>query len=67
MSFPRLQASKGTFNSEKFALELLEKKLVSVTPGTSFGGSFNEHIRMTLLQDEKRIKEGIERMAQLIK
>jgi aspartate aminotransferase len=65
--FPRLRASKGTFNSEKFALELLEKKLVSVTPGTSFGGSFNEYIRMTLLQDEKRIKEGIERMAQLIK
>ncbi len=65
--FPRLHASKGIFNSEKFALELLEKKFVSVTPGTSFGSSFNEHFRMTLLQDEKRIEEGIERMAQLIK
>ena len=65
--FPRLHAPKGTFNSEKFALDLLEKKFVSVTPGTSFGSSFNEHFRMTLLQDEKRIVEGIERMAQLIK
>jgi aspartate/methionine/tyrosine aminotransferase len=64
--FPRLQTSNGTFNSEKFALDLLEKKFVSVTPGTSFGSSFNGHFRMTLLQDEKRILEGIERMAQLI-
>jgi aspartate aminotransferase len=65
--FPRLQPSQGSFNSEKFAVELLEKKFVSVTPGTSFGNSFNEHIRMTLLQDDSRIEEGIERMAQLMK
>ncbi|MHB1869226.1 MAG: pyridoxal phosphate-dependent aminotransferase [Nitrososphaerales archaeon] len=65
--FPKLQNSNETFDSEKFALDLLEKKFVSVSPGTSFGSSFNEHVRMTLLQSEKRIEEGIERMAQLIK
>ena len=65
--FPKLHNSNETFDSEKFALDLLEKKFVSVSPGTSFGSSFNEHVRMTLLQSEKRIEEGIERMAQLIK
>ena len=65
--FPRLQDEHGTFDSERFALELLEKHFVSVAPGTAFGRSFREHFRMTLLQDEKRIEEGIERMARLMK
>jgi aspartate aminotransferase len=63
--FPRLR-TKGTFNSEEFALKLLEKKFVSVSPGTTFGSSYKDHIRMTLLQDVERIEEGVERMAQLI-
>lgn len=65
--FPKMSASNGKFDSEKFALKLLESKYVSVTPGTSFGKTYGEHFRMTLLQDEKRIEEGIERMAQLVK
>ncbi len=56
--FPRV-ATKG-FDSEKFALDLLEKKFVSIAPGSTFGSSYNKHFRMTLLQDEKRIEEGIE-------
>lgn len=65
--FPKISAPSGRFDSEKFALKLLESKYVSVTPGTSFGKNYGEHFRMTLLQDEKRIAEGIERMAQLLK
>ncbi len=66
--FPRLHTRKeGTkFNSEKFALELLDKEKVSVTPGTSFGKPFIDHVRITLLQDEKRIDEGIERMSRIL-
>ncbi len=63
--FPKLHSGRS-FDSERFALELLEKKFVSVSPGTAFGSWYKEHVRMTLLQDEKRIEEGIERMAQLI-
>jgi len=64
--FPRLHARHGTFNSEKFAVELLNKEYVSVTPGTSFGSRFLDHIRITLLQPEARIEEGIERMAKVL-
>ncbi|MDA4131246.1 MAG: pyridoxal phosphate-dependent aminotransferase [Thaumarchaeota archaeon] len=64
--FPKLHSSRGPFNSEKFAVELLEKYGVSVTPGTSFGSSFLDHIRITLLQSDARIEEGIERMSKLL-
>jgi aspartate aminotransferase len=64
--FPRFRVSKGSFDSEKFALELLDKKFVSVSPGTTFGRPYKQHIRMTLLQNEDRIEEGIERMAKLV-
>jgi aspartate aminotransferase len=64
--FPRLHSKKGFFNSEKFALELLESQSVSVTPGTSFGSSFLDHIRIPLLQSEARIDEGIERMSKVL-
>ena len=65
--FPRLRTGKGTFDSEKFALELLEKEHVSVTPGTSFGSTFREHIRITLLQREDKIEEGIRRIGRLLR
>ena len=64
--FPRLKIQKGQFNAERFSLELLEKEHVSVTPGTSFGSTFKEHIRITLLQSESRIEEGIRRIGKLL-
>jgi aspartate aminotransferase len=66
--FPRLHTRKpnAPFNSERFALDLLEKEKVSVTPGTSFGKPFLDHIRITLLQNEKRIDAGIEKMSHLL-
>jgi aspartate aminotransferase len=63
--FPRI--SSGQFDSETFALELLEKKFVSVAPGTTFGAHYRNHFRMTLLQNENRIEEGIERMSEFVK
>jgi len=66
--FPRLHMRKPglPFNSERFALDLLEAEKVSVTPGSSFGKPFLDHIRITLLQDEKRIDAGIEKMSHLL-
>ena len=66
--FPRLhhRNQSGKFNSEKFAMDLLEKEKVSVTPGTSFGRPYLDHIRITLLSDEKRIAQGIEKMSKLL-
>ncbi|MGI0092362.1 MAG: pyridoxal phosphate-dependent aminotransferase [Nitrososphaerales archaeon] len=65
--FPKLHSPRGAFNSEQFAIEALEKQFVSVTPGTSFGNSFSEYIRITLLQSETRIEEGIMRMANALR
>jgi aspartate aminotransferase len=62
--FPRI--SDEQFDSEAFSLQLLEKKYVSVAPGTTFGNHYRNHFRMTLLQDENRIEEGIERMAEFV-
>jgi len=69
--FPRLKPNNAKpgekkFNSEKFALKLLEDQHVSVTPGTSFGRWYLDFVRITLLQSEERIVEGIERMGRLI-
>ncbi len=64
--FPRLRPESSGFTSERFALDLLDKMHVSVTPGTAFGPSYSKYIRMTLLQSEERIKEGIERMKGLL-
>jgi aspartate aminotransferase len=65
--FPRLHSGKeNAFDSEEFAVKLLERELVSVAPGTSFGKAFNQHIRITLLQAEQKIEEGIQRMANIL-
>ncbi|MHB8567432.1 MAG: pyridoxal phosphate-dependent aminotransferase [Nitrososphaerales archaeon] len=68
--FPRLHnnrnKSQEKFDGEKFAQGLLEKESVSVTPGTSFGSWYKDHIRITLLQNEQRLEEGIERMANFL-
>ncbi len=66
--FPKLNSIRRdiAFNSEQFALDLFEKERVSVTPGTVFGSDYRGFVRMTLLQSEERIKEGIERMAHLL-
>jgi aspartate/methionine/tyrosine aminotransferase len=66
--FPRLhtKSREAKFDSEKFALDLLQAEKVSVTPGTAFGSSFLDFIRITLLQDEERIDAGIEKMSKLL-
>ena len=69
--FPRLHSldkshEGGQFDSEQFALRLLNEAYVSVTPGTSFGSWYREFVRITLLQSEQRIQEGIERMAKVL-
>jgi len=53
-------------DSWKFALDLLEKKSVSVVPGLPFGSSGKGHIRVALTVDSERIREGIRRMEQLL-
>lgn len=49
-------------NSEKFALDLLEKG-VAITPGTAFG-DYREHFRIALTVPDEEIELGLERICE---
>lgn len=53
-------------NSEALALNLLDTVHVSVTPGTIFGPSFEDYIRITLLQDKERLRRGLELIGEML-
>ncbi len=55
-----------TFDDEKFAIELLERKHVLVAPGSSFNVSYRNHFRITLLPDEDTMADVLGRMEELL-
>ena len=61
--FPRIDTPG--FNSESFAIDLLEKHRVSVTPGSAFGG-YHKHIRLSLCQPEDRLIEAVNRIKEML-
>ena len=46
-------------SSEAFAVELVKRSGVLVTPGSAFGPAGEGHVRMALVQDEPELKQGI--------
>lgn len=46
-------------DSETFAMELVRRAGVIVTPGSAFGPSGRDHVRLALVQDEDKIHEAI--------
>ena len=46
-------------SSEAFAIELVKRSGVLVTPGSAFGPSGEGYVRMALVQDEPELKQGI--------
>jgi LL-diaminopimelate aminotransferase len=59
--WPRIPASAGT-TSTQFALDLLERAQVAVTPGTNFGPRGEGYLRITLTAPDERIDEAMARM-----
>lgn len=57
--FPKVD--KDSFDSKKFAQQLLLKKKVSIAPGEAFG-DYPEHFRISLGTNKENIKEGINRI-----
>ncbi|MFZ5975617.1 MAG: aminotransferase class I/II-fold pyridoxal phosphate-dependent enzyme [Bacillota bacterium] len=57
------QLPKGYEDSRAFALELMQKTGVIVTPGAAFGYEGEGHVRIALVQDEPAIREAAERIA----
>ena len=46
-------------DSETFAMELVRRAGVFVTPGSAFGPSGRDHVRLALVQDEDKIHEAV--------
>ena len=57
--FPRV---KNAPDSQKFALDLLERAQVAVVPGIAFGPSGEGHIRMSFGRSEKDINTAFDRI-----
>lgn len=53
-------------DSGKFALDLLERHNVAVAPGKSFGG-YKTYIRISLNQEEETLREGLEKLVEMVK
>ena len=73
----RVHEPKGSFyifpnvagvaeDSTQFAFDLLEKEHVAVVPGAAFGPSGDACVRISFTVDQKRLTEGMERMARYI-
>lgn len=50
----------GYESSEEFAMDLVEKTGVLVTPGSAFGPSGEGHVRMALVQEENELLQVVE-------
>jgi len=59
--------NKKINNDKEFSDKLFEEKKVAVIPGRYFGENGKQHLRMTFVSEpEERIKQGIEKMAELL-
>jgi alanine-synthesizing transaminase len=65
-AFVRIKPNAGAIDDKRFALELLEKHHVLVTPGHGFNVPYNDHFRMTLLPDETTMRDVFGRMESLL-
>ena len=62
--FPRFP---GSIPSEQMAELLIDKEMVSVTPGSGFGDSGEGHFRIALMRSPaKRVLEGAERISRML-
>jgi aspartate/methionine/tyrosine aminotransferase len=73
----KLHKPEGTFylfvdvsrlgrSSTDFARELLERAHVGVTPGTGFGKSCADHVRIAFTQPIPRIEEAVRRICRAL-
>lgn len=65
-AFVRVKTAGPEFDDQRFALDLLERKQVLVTPGRGFNVPYRDHFRITLLPDEKIMADVFQRMEELL-
>ncbi len=59
--------SSTGLDAEQFCYDLLKQEQVMIFPGTLFADEGNQHIRITLLSPQDKIKEALVRMGRFIK
>jgi aspartate aminotransferase len=62
--FPRINVEG--FDSWRFAWKLLEEKGVAIAPGACFGQSYNNHLRISAVLDEKPLREACRRIREAV-
>ena len=60
-AFPSIKKTK--MKSLAFASDLLKKKKVALVPGTAFGRSYDDYVRISYASSYEDLKEAIRRMA----
>lgn len=61
--FPRVKGTVALSNdSEKLALDILEKAKLALVPGVAFGPSGESHLRISFGRDTKDVEEGMRRL-----
>jgi len=66
-AFPAIDTTMfKTFDDQKFAMELLEKKHVLIAPGSSFNVSYRNHFRLTTLPTSRKMHTVFERIEEIL-
>jgi len=66
-AFPAVDTSLfENFNDQQFALELLQKKHVLITPGSSFNVPYKNHFRLTTLPTGREMDAVFEHMEEVL-
>ena len=56
----------GTLSSVDFAMKLLEEANVAVSPGSGFGPAGEGFVRMSLVENDNRLRQAIRQMGRLL-
>jgi len=64
--FLRIRDAGPDFDDQRFALELLERQHVLVTPGRGFNVPYRDHVRITLLPEARQMHDVFARIEALL-
>ena len=62
--FAFMNVRKTNLNSDEFSYQFLKRFNVATIPGFYFGEKWDDHIRISLVENKKRFKEGIKKLLQ---
>jgi len=64
--FGFMNISKTGMNSDKFCVEFLKAQKVAILAGNAFGDNFDDHCRISLVNTNELIIEGVDRLLEFV-